>query len=187
MKANPTQTTKIDSSDEMVRDAIEASKNDADLRPVTASEAETMKQKARHNQTIKLGYFEFKNLKPWLEVRLSPQSTYIELNHGSYVVGRGKQETGVEKDQIFIKDDTISQRHCRLIVANNQIKVSDLDSTNGCALIRRTGEYINLRSRKNVPIVEGDRFMIGSVECHIQMLSEDPTKTCVAESEALKA
>ncbi|MEM9444986.1 MAG: FHA domain-containing protein [Verrucomicrobiota bacterium] len=133
----------------------------------------------KNNQTIKLGYFEFKNLKPWLEINLFDEPSYVELATGCYILGRMEENdksANISLTNISIPDLSVSRMHCKIEVANNGIRISDLNSTNGGSIIRKTGEFINLKARKNIPLLEGDSITLGAVSCQMSMLGPNPSK-----------
>ena len=134
----------------------------------------------KNDQTIKLGYFEFRNLKPWLEINLFDEPTYVPLESGCYILGRmeeNDESADTNLTNISIPDLSVSRMHCKIEVANNSIRISDLDSTNGGSIIRKSGEFINLKARKNIPLLEGDSITLGAVSCQMAMIGPNSSRS----------
>jgi len=77
------------------------------------------------------------------------------------VVGRSS-----ELDMVLV-EDMVSRRHAKIIVADDQIFIQDLGSTNGT--------FVNGEKIKRAKLSEGDRILIGT--SIIKLVAADPSST----------
>ena len=80
------------------------------------------------------------------------------------VVGRSS-----ELDMVLV-EDMVSRRHAKIIVADDQIFIQDLGSTNGT--------FVNGEKIKRAKLSEGDRIMIGT--SIIKLVTADPSSTAAS-------
>src|SRR3954447_18387841 len=80
------------------------------------------------------------------------------------VVGRSS-----ELDMVLV-EDMVSRRHAKIIVADDQIFIQDLGSTNGT--------FVNGEKIKRAKLSEGDRILIGT--SIIKLVAADPSSTAAS-------
>lgn len=98
----------------------------------------------------------------------SAVSAIMKVEVGSYTgntfnIGTSGASIGrMDDNNIVLKDNNVSKHHAKIIFANGQFYIEDLQSTNGT--------YINAKRIINSVINNGDVFKIGSSEGRFQIL-----------------
>jgi pSer/pThr/pTyr-binding forkhead associated (FHA) protein len=106
----------------------------------------------------------------------------ISLNAGEFLIGRG------DGCHLRPKTDAISRKHCRLFVADDEVRVSDMQS--------RNGTYVNgQKIEAEVAVKHGDKISVGPLQFEL-IASEverseapnrpTPAKAAPRPSEAVK-
>lgn len=76
------------------------------------------------------------------------------------------------ENEICIRENNVSGRHCRILMYNGQLLLQDLNSTNGTWIKR------GFRKKRVVgaePLLSGDRILIGSIKMTVTVFSFDMT------------
>lgn len=73
----------------------------------------------------------------------------FDISQAQTTIGRN------EDNQICLKDNAVSARHCVIVKQGHSYYLKDLDSTNGT--------YINEKAVKEVKLVSGDKIIIGQI------------------------
>lgn len=87
----------------------------------------------------------------------------FQLNEGENLIGRKDPEQSfapaIDLDE-FDTDSKVSRLHARIMIANNQAYLEDLDSLNGTYL-QGSKEKLSLGNKAHLK--SGDQFLIGSI------------------------
>jgi DNA-binding winged helix-turn-helix (wHTH) protein len=93
----------------------------------------------------------------------------IVLVEGESILGRGPESLE------WIKSESVSRRHARIVVAGDAATIEDLGSKNGTFLRGRPVEG-------KAPLSDGDRIRLGSVSLTVKMLAQPGSTATKARS-----
>lgn len=89
-----------------------------------------------------------------------------------------------EESDVFLGEKKISRKHCQILVSNEQVRIVDLESTNG--------SFVNSKKISEQTLKNGDKIKVGSSVIEVEVVtqeaqSEAPTGSKAKEKAPVKA